>query len=70
MRPYAAPVYATPATAGRPPDLDRAGRLDEDGDVVVLEAAKAKKLIAEMNMGSSVYSTAVPAGYARKLTIS
>jgi len=35
---------------------------DEDGDVVVLEAAKAKKLIAEMNMGSSVYSTAVPAG--------
>jgi len=34
---------------------------DEDGDVVVLEAAKEKKLIAEMNMGSSVYATAVPA---------
>jgi outer membrane protein assembly factor BamB len=34
---------------------------DEDGDVVVLEAAKEKKLIAEMNMGSSVYSTPVPA---------
>jgi outer membrane protein assembly factor BamB len=34
---------------------------DEDGDVVVLEAGKQKKLIAEMNMGSSVYSTAVPA---------
>jgi len=34
---------------------------DEDGDVAVLEAAKEKKLIAEMNMGSSVYSTAVPA---------
>jgi outer membrane protein assembly factor BamB len=34
---------------------------DEDGDVVVLEASKEKKLIAEMNMGSSVYSTAVPA---------
>jgi outer membrane protein assembly factor BamB len=34
---------------------------DEDGDVVVLEAAKEKKLIAEMNMGSSVYGTAVPA---------
>ncbi len=34
---------------------------DEDGDVVVLEAAKEKKLIAEMNMGSSVYATPVPA---------
>ncbi len=34
---------------------------DEDGDVVVLEASKTKKLIAEMNMGSSVYSTPVPA---------
>jgi outer membrane protein assembly factor BamB len=34
---------------------------DEDGDIVVLEAAKEKKQIAEMNMGSSVYSTVVPA---------
>jgi outer membrane protein assembly factor BamB len=34
---------------------------DEDGDIVVLEAAKDKKLIAEMNMGSSVYATPVPA---------
>ncbi len=34
---------------------------DEDGDVVVLKAGKEKKLIAEMNMGSSVYSTPVPA---------
>jgi outer membrane protein assembly factor BamB len=34
---------------------------DEDGDVVVLEASKEKKLIATMNMGSSVYATAVPA---------
>jgi len=34
---------------------------DEDGDVVVMEAGKEKKLIAEMNMGSSVYSTPVPA---------
>ena len=34
---------------------------DEDGDVVVLEANKVKKLIGEMNMGSSVYSTPVPA---------
>ena len=29
--------------------------------MVVLEAAKEKKLIAEMNMGSSVYATPVPA---------
>ncbi len=34
---------------------------DEDGDVVVLQAGKEKKLIAEMNMGSSVYATPVPA---------
>ncbi len=34
---------------------------DEDGDVVVLQAGKEKKLIAEMNMGSSIYSSAVPA---------
>ncbi len=32
---------------------------DEDGDVAVLEASKTKKLIAEMNMGSSIYSTPV-----------
>jgi outer membrane protein assembly factor BamB len=34
---------------------------DEDGDVIVMEAAKTEKVIATMNMGSSVYSTAVPA---------
>jgi outer membrane protein assembly factor BamB len=34
---------------------------DEDGDVAVLEAGKQEKVIATMNMGSSVYSTAVPA---------
>ena len=34
---------------------------DEDGDVVVLQAGKEKKVIGEMNMGSSIYSTAVPA---------
>src|SRR5438034_9183045 len=34
---------------------------DEDGDIVVLEASKEKKVISEMNMGSSVYMTAVPA---------
>ena len=35
---------------------------DEDGDVVVLQAGRVKKVLAEMSMGSSVYSTPVPAG--------
>ncbi len=34
---------------------------DEDGDVVIMEEGKTKKVIAEINMGSSVYSTPVPA---------
>jgi outer membrane protein assembly factor BamB len=34
---------------------------DEDGDVVVLQTGKTKKVLAEMNMGSAVYSTPVPA---------
>jgi outer membrane protein assembly factor BamB len=34
---------------------------DEDGDVAVLEAGKELKVLAEMNMHSSVYSTPVPA---------
>ncbi len=34
---------------------------DEDGDVVVLAAGKTKKLLFETNMGSSIYSTPVPA---------
>jgi outer membrane protein assembly factor BamB len=34
---------------------------DEDGDVVIMQEGKTKKQIAEINMGSSVYSTAVPA---------
>jgi outer membrane protein assembly factor BamB len=34
---------------------------DEDGDVTVLAAGKTKKVIAEQNMGSAVYATAVPA---------
>jgi outer membrane protein assembly factor BamB len=34
---------------------------DEDGDVVVFQAGREKKIVAEMNMGSSVYSTPVPA---------
>ncbi|MCA1612902.1 MAG: PQQ-binding-like beta-propeller repeat protein, partial [Acidobacteria bacterium] len=34
---------------------------DEDGDVVILAEGKTKKVISEINMGSSVYSTPVPA---------
>jgi outer membrane protein assembly factor BamB len=34
---------------------------DEDGDVVVLEASKEKKVISTVNMGSAVYATPVPA---------
>jgi outer membrane protein assembly factor BamB len=34
---------------------------DEDGDVVVLEDSRQLKVLAEMNMGSAVYSTPVPA---------
>ncbi len=34
---------------------------DEDGDVVVMELGKEDKLVAEINMGSSVYSSVVPA---------
>ena len=34
---------------------------DEDGDVVVMQTGKEKKLLTELNMGSSVYSTAIPA---------
>jgi outer membrane protein assembly factor BamB len=34
---------------------------NEDGDVVVMQAGKTKKVLAQMNMGSAVYATAVPA---------
>ncbi len=34
---------------------------DEDGDVAILQAGREKKVLAEINMGSSVYSTPVPA---------
>jgi outer membrane protein assembly factor BamB len=33
---------------------------DEDGDIVVMQAGREKKLLAEMNMGSAVYATVVP----------
>jgi outer membrane protein assembly factor BamB len=41
---------------------------DEDGDVVVMQTGKVKKVLVEMNMGSSVYSTAVPANGAIFIT--
>jgi outer membrane protein assembly factor BamB len=34
---------------------------DEDGDITILQAGRELKVIGEMNMGSSVYSTPVPA---------
>ena len=34
---------------------------DEDGDVTIIAADQTMKMVAENNMGSSVYSTAVPA---------
>jgi outer membrane protein assembly factor BamB len=34
---------------------------DEDGDITVLQHGKEMKVISEQNMGSSVYSTVVPA---------
>ena len=34
---------------------------DEDGDVVVLQAGKTKKVLSEINMASAVYATMVPA---------
>ncbi|MFH1573032.1 MAG: PQQ-binding-like beta-propeller repeat protein, partial [Acidobacteriota bacterium] len=34
---------------------------DEDGDVVVLQAGKEMKIVAELTMGSSLHSTPVPA---------
>ena len=35
---------------------------DEDGDVVILQEGKTKKVLGEINMGSSVYSSPVPNG--------
>ena len=34
---------------------------DEDGDVVVMAHSKEKVMLGEMNMGSAVYGTIVPA---------
>lgn len=51
-----AAVWGSPVVIG-----DKVYLGDEDGDVVVLQHGKEKKLIAEMNMGSSVYCSPVPA---------
>ena len=34
---------------------------DEDGDIVIMQTGKEKNVLAEMNMGSAVYATPVPA---------
>ena len=41
---------------------------DEDGDIAILAAAREKKVIGEINMGSSVYCTPVPANGALFVT--
>lgn len=49
-----ASVWGSPIVIG-----DKLYLGDEDGDIVVLETGKQMKLVAEMNMGSSVYCTPV-----------
>jgi outer membrane protein assembly factor BamB len=34
---------------------------NEDGDIVILQAGREKKVLATMNMGSAVYGTVTPA---------
>ncbi len=51
-----AAVWASPMIIG-----DKVYIGDEDGDVVVMQTGKEEKVIAEMNMGSSVYCSVVPA---------
>ena len=51
-----AAVWASPVVIG-----DKVYLGDEDGDVVILQHGKEKKQIAEINMGSSVYCSVVPA---------
>lgn len=58
-----AAVWASPVVIG-----DKVYIGDEDGDVVVMQAGKEEKLLAEINMGSSVYGSAVPANDAIFLT--
>jgi len=51
-----AAVWASPVVIG-----DKVYLGDEDGDVVVLQHGKEKKLVGEINMGSSVYCSVVAA---------
>jgi outer membrane protein assembly factor BamB len=51
-----AAVWASPVVVD-----DKVYLGDEDGDVVILQHGKEKKLVAEINMGSSVYCSVVPA---------
>jgi outer membrane protein assembly factor BamB len=51
-----AAIWGSPIVIG-----DKVYLGDEDGDVTVLNADKTMKVVAESNMGSSVYSTPVPA---------
>jgi outer membrane protein assembly factor BamB len=51
-----AAVWSSPIVIG-----DKVYLGDEDGDVVILQHGKEKKLIGEMNMGSSVYCSVVAA---------
>jgi outer membrane protein assembly factor BamB len=49
-----AAVWGSPVVIG-----DKVYLGDEDGDMAILQTGKEKKLIAEINMGSSVYSSPV-----------
>jgi outer membrane protein assembly factor BamB len=51
-----AAVWGSPMLIG-----DKVYMGDEDGDVVVMQHGKEKKMVAEINMGSSVYCTPVAA---------
>jgi len=51
-----AAIWGSPMIVG-----DKVYLGDEDGDIVVVEHGRTLKVIAEHNMGSSVYSTVVPA---------
>ncbi len=51
-----AAVWGSPVVIG-----DKVYLGDEDGDVTILQHGKEKKLIGEINMGSSVYSSPVVA---------
>ncbi|MCC7034541.1 MAG: PQQ-binding-like beta-propeller repeat protein [Acidobacteria bacterium] len=51
-----AAIWSSPMIVG-----DKVYLGDEDGDIVVVEHGRTLRVIAEHNMGSSVYSTVVPA---------